>query len=48
MARVFLLIRGVLLRIKVTERNKKQNLMGMEGLGKNLSQGRPRVDLYLW
>jgi hypothetical protein len=48
MARVFLSIQGAPLRIKATKRNKKHNLMKREGLRKNLSQGRPRVDLYLW
>ena len=48
MARVFLSIQGAPLRNKAMERNMKQNLMKTEGWRKNLSQGRLRVDLYLW
>ena len=47
MARFFLSIQEVPFRNKAMEKNKKQNLMKMEELRNNLSQGRLRVDLYL-
>jgi hypothetical protein len=48
MARGFLSTQGVLLRIKATERNVKQNLMKTKGLRKNLLVERPRLVPCLW
>ena len=48
MARAFLLIQGAHLRSKMMKRNKRQLLMKMERLRKNLAMERLRVALCSW